>query len=193
MKSTFLENVRKQLQYYKMIGEKTFDQLPDEKLFWRYNENSNSIAAIVKHLSGNMISRWKNFPSNDGETKWENRDPEVIHDFQFRKELLDKWNEGWSYLLNSIDALSDGDLRRSIYIRNQEHTVTEGINIQLTHYSYYIGQIVFIGKMISDNGRTSLSNQAGDSQKMIAKNFLRPEHKEHSVEDYLREERYKFY
>jgi len=192
MKSDYLEKVKKQLENYKTIGEKTFAQLPDEKLFWRYNENSNSIAAIVKHLSGNMLSRWKDFPSRDGKTTWGNREPELIYDIQSRKELLEKWNEGWRCLFKSIEELTEVDMLRIIYIRNQEHTVTDGINIQLTHYSYYIGQIVFIGKMISDNGTTSLSNQTGVSQKTSAAKYLNPEHQEQSAEEYLREERNKF-
>jgi uncharacterized damage-inducible protein DinB len=140
-----------------MLGEKTFAQLSDDKLFWKYNEESNSIATIVKHLWGNMLSRWTDFLTTDGEKEWRKRDAEFENDIKTRQELLDKWNEGWDCLSNAIDALTTNDLEKIIYIRKQPQTVTEAINRQLTHYSYHVGQIVFLGKMLAGNGWASLS------------------------------------
>jgi len=192
MKSDYLDNVKKQLEHYKMLGEKTFVQLPDEKLYWKYNENSNSVAAIVKHLSGNMLSRWTSFLSINGVTEWKDRETEFDNEIKSREELLDKWNKGWSCLLDAINSLTDLDLPKTVYIRNQLHTVTEAINMQLAHYSYHVGQIVFIGKMVCNHTWTSLSIPESDSQKINGEIFLKPEHKEHSVEDFLREKRDKF-
>src|ERR1043165_8598212 len=131
MNANYLQSAIKQFEYYKLLGEKTFNQLPDEKLFWQYNSESNSIATIVKHLWGNMLSRWTDFLTTDGEKEWRNRDTEFENDIKSREELLSKWNEGWSCLFNALDALSADDLEKEIFIRNQGHTVIEAINRQL--------------------------------------------------------------
>ena len=191
MKTDYLENVKKQFENYKVLGEKTIVELPDEKLLWKYNESSHSIAAIVKHLWGNMLSRWKNFLTTSGEVEWSDREAEFYNDIKSRKELLDKWNEGWSYLFNSINSLREDDLQRIICIQNYEHTVAEAINMQLAHYSYYVGQIVLIGKLICD-GLNSLTSPMEDPQKKIADKFVPPQYKGHWVEEYLRQERNKF-
>lgn len=96
MTDDYVESVKRQFEYYKMLGEKTFAQLPDSKLFWQYNEDSNSIAAIVKHLWGNMLSRWTDFLTTDGEKEWRNRDLEFENDITSREELLIKWKDGWN-------------------------------------------------------------------------------------------------
>ena len=152
MTNDYLSSVKKQFEYYKMLGDKTFSQLQDDKLFWQYNDDSNSIATIVKHLWGNMISRWTDFLTSDGEKEYRNRDAEFENDINSREELLDKWEEGWNCLFNAINSLTMDDLDKIIFIRNQGHTVTEAINRQLAHYPYHIGQIVFLGKMLVENG-----------------------------------------
>lgn len=157
MNNHYLESAKKQFEQYKMLGEKTFTQLSDDKLSWKYNEESNSIATIVKHMWGNMLSRWTDFLTTDGEKEWRKRDAEFENDINTRQELLDKWNEGWNCLYTAIDSLTTNDLDKIIYIRKQPLTVTEAINRQLTHYAYHIGQIVFLGKMLAENGWTSLS------------------------------------
>src|SRR5687767_3343319 len=136
MKTDYLESVIKQFEYYKMLGEKTFEQLPEEKLFWQYNQDSNSIATIVKHLWGNMLSRWTDFLTSDGEKDWRNRDAEFENDIASKKEMLHKWQEGWKVLLDTLYGLSEADLQKTIYIRNQGHLVMEAINRQLAHYPY---------------------------------------------------------
>ena len=138
MTNDYLDSVKKQFEYYKMLGDKTFSQLQDDKLFWQYNDDSNSIATIVKHIWGNMLSRWTDFLTSDGEKEFRNRDAEFENDIKNREELLDKWNEGWNCLFNAINSLTTDDLDKIIYIRNQGHTVTEAINRQLAHYPYHI-------------------------------------------------------
>jgi hypothetical protein len=185
MTNDYLESVKKQFEYYKMLGEKTFSQVPDEKLFWQYNEDSNSIATIVKHLWGNMLSRWTDFLTSDGEKEWRNRDAEFENDVQSRQELLDKWNEGWTCLFQAINSLTAEDLDKIIYIRNQGHTVMEAINRQLAHYPYHVGQIVFLGKMLAENGWTSLSIPKGNSQNYNQEKFSQPKQKAHFTDEFL--------
>src|SRR4028118_2322418 len=110
MQTNYLESVIKQFEYYKLLGEKTFTQIPGEKLFWQYNEESNSIATIVKHLWGNMMSRWTDFLSTDGEKEWRNRDAEFENDIASKQELIDKWEQGWRVCLDTLKSLTHSDL-----------------------------------------------------------------------------------
>src|SRR5690606_6558926 len=124
-------SIRKQFEYYKMLGDKTIMQVNDNSLFWQYNEDSSSIAVIVKHLWGNMISRWTDFLSSDGEKEWRQRDSEFIGYFTSRDELLSKWNEGWNCLFEALETIDVNNLDSIVYIRNQGHTVVEACNRQL--------------------------------------------------------------
>jgi len=146
MNDSYLDSARKQFQYYKMLGDKTFAQVSDQDLFWQYNDDSNSIATIVKHLWGNMLSRWTDFLTSDGEKPWRERDAEFENDWTTREQVIDRWNEGWNCLFQALNTLTPDDLQKEIFIRNQGHTVMEAINRQLAHYPYHVGQIVFIGK-----------------------------------------------
>ena len=179
MENNFLASAIKQFEYYKLLGEKTFDQLQDEKLFWQYNTESNSIATIVKHLHGNMLSRWTNFLTSDGEKDWRNRDAEFENDIASKEAMITKWNEGWECLFAALQSLSEKDLEKIIYIRNQGQTVTEAINRQLCHYSYHVGQIVFVGKMICNESWQSLSIPKGNSQQYNNEKFSQEKHIEH--------------
>lgn len=185
MKNDYLESVTKQFEYYKMLGEKTFEQVSDPNLFIQLNPESNSIATIVKHLSGNMLSRWTDFLASDGEKEWRNRDAEFENDIQTRAEMLDCWNQGWNCFMKALNSLTEADLSRIIYIRNQGHTVTEAINRQLAHYPYHIGQIVFIGKVLASEGWRSLSIPKGNSNQFNAQKFAQPKHKEHFTQEFL--------
>lgn len=185
MTTDYLDSVKKQFEYYKMLGEKTFAQVADEKLFWQYNDDSNSIATIVKHMSGNMLSRWTDFLTTDGEKEWRDRDSEFENDLTTRDELITKWNEGWNCLFNALNSLTPGDLQKEIYIRNMGHTVTEAINRQLAHYPYHVGQIVFIGKMVCSSAWTSLSIPKGNSTNYNADKFSQPKRKEHFTTEYI--------
>lgn len=170
----YLESAKKEFGYYKLLGEKTFSQLTDEQLFIEANSESNSIATIVKHLRGNMLSRWTDFLTTDGEKEWRKRDEEFENDISTREELLQKWQEGWSCLFKALDSISDDDLSRVIYIRNQGQTILEAINRQLSHYPYHIGQIVFIGKMLNDKNWNSLSIPKGGSKEYNQDKFSKP-------------------
>jgi hypothetical protein len=190
MEMNYLESAIKQFEYYKLLGEKTFSQVGDETLFWQYNEESNSIAIIVKHLWGNMLSRWTDLLTTDGEKEWRNRDAEFENDIKTKEELLSKWNEGWKVLLDTLKSLRDEDLSNIVYIRNQGHTVLEAINRQLAHYPYHIGQIVFIGKMRADNW-SSLSIPKGNSKSYNADKFSRQKQKAHFTDEYLNNNEHK--
>ncbi|MGC3945697.1 MAG: DUF1572 domain-containing protein [Chryseolinea sp.] len=183
--TNYIESARKQFEYYKMLGDKTFAQLTDEQFFWEYTEGSNSIAVVVRHLWGNMLSRWTDFLTSDGEKEWRNRDAEFENSIASRQDLIDKWNEGWSCLLNALNALTSDDLNKIIYIRNQGHTVMEAINRQLAHYPYHVGQIVLIGKMLTGDQWKSLSIPRGDSKTYNADKFSEPKHRGHFTDDYL--------
>ncbi|MFI5161038.1 MAG: DUF1572 domain-containing protein [Sphingobacteriales bacterium] len=189
MNKDYLESVIKQFEYYKLLGEKAMEQLPAEKLFWQYNEESNSIATIVKHLSGNMLSRWTDLLTTDGEKEWRNRDAEFENDTNSQEELLAIWNQGWACLLNTLSELSGDDLQTIIYIRNQGHTVMEAINRQLAHYPYHIGQIVYVAKMLSDGNWKSLSIPKGNSHSFNAEKFATPKSRQHFTDELLKQEK----
>ena len=176
MPNNYLESIKKQFEFYKLLGEKTIAQLPDEKLYWQYNKESNSIAIIVKHLWGNMLSRWTDFLTSDGEKQWRERDAEFENNINSREELLAKWDEGWKCLFDAINPLTNEDLEKEIFIRNMGHSVTEAINRQLAHYAYHVGQIVFIGKMICNEDWISLSIPRGDSKNYNEEKFSKPKH-----------------
>lgn len=146
-------------------------QLPDKGLFYEFNSESNSIAVIVNHLAGNMLSRFTDFLTSDGEKEWRNRDLEFVNPFQSREELLAKWEEGWKCLLDTLATLQPADLDGIVYIRNEGHTVTEALNRQLAHYPYHVGQIVFIAKMIKNQEWQSLSIPRNQSANYNAGKF----------------------
>ena len=153
----YLESVKKQFLYYKTLGEKAMAQLEPEQLFVSVNDNTNSIAVIVKHLSGNMLSRWTDFLTTDGEKQWRNRDAEFDNTFSSKEEVLEMWNKGWNSFLNALDQLHAEQLSHIIYIRNEGHTVVEAINRQLAHYPYHVGQIVFNAKQLKTSEWRTLS------------------------------------
>ena len=187
MTNNYLESINKQFQYYKQLGDKTFDQLTAEQLFWQPNEASNSIAIIVKHLWGNMLSRWTDFLTSDGEKEWRNRDGEFEADIKTAEALKEKWEAGWACLFQALDSINEENFDTIIYIRNMGHTIPEAINRQLAHYAYHIGQIVYIGRMLKDQEWTSLSIPKGESKSYNAKKFAKPKHKEHFTDEFLKE------
>lgn len=185
MNNGFLDSTKKQFGYYKMLGEKTFEQISDEQINWQFNLESNSIAIIVKHLTGNMLSRWTNFLTTDGEKEWRNRESEFEGEIESKTQLLVIWNKGWNCLFDTLDSISDEDLDKIIYIRNQGHTVMEAINRQLAHYPYHVGQIVFIGKMLLDENWLTLSIARGKSSTYNAEKFSMEKQKGHFTDEYL--------
>ncbi|MBJ6369832.1 DUF1572 family protein [Snuella sedimenti] len=180
---SYLTSAIKQFQYYKSLGDKTFEQLDFDELNKEFAQDANSISIIVKHLVGNMLSRWTNFLTEDGEKEWRQRDLEFEATFTSKDELIKNWNTGWNCLFNALEPLTTSDLERVIYIRNQGHTVIEAINRQLMHYAYHVGQIVFIGKLIKGDQWQSLSIPKGHSTTYNDKKFKQTKSKKHFTDD----------
>ena len=180
----YLESVKKQFLYYKTLAEKAIEQLEPEQLFIAVNEDTNSIAIIIKHLSGNMLSRWTDFLTSDGEKEWRNRDEEFEGNINTKEELLNVWNKGWDCFFNSINSLTPDQLETIIYIRNEGHTVIEAINRQLAHYPYHIGQIVFYAKMLKQTEWISLSIPKNNSNSYNNGKFA----KEKSIKNFIDDE-----
>jgi uncharacterized damage-inducible protein DinB len=132
--------------YYKKLAERAMAQCPDEALFATLDAESNSIAIIVKHMSGNMRSRWTDFLTSDGEKPDRNRDTEFEAPPTTRADLMEMWERGWKFLLGALELLSDADLTRTITIRTEPHSVMQAINRQVAHYSYHVGQIVYVAR-----------------------------------------------
>ena len=185
---SYLSSIQRQFLYYKSLGEKAIAQVEDENLTWQYNEECNSIAIIVKHLHGNMISRWTDFLTTDGEKETRNRDGEFVNDIGSREGIMNLWEESWACLMQAIENLKDEDLEKIIYIRNEGHTVMEAINRQLAHYPYHVGQIVFIAKMCTANF-ISLSIPRNTSSSYNDKKFSEEKATRHFTEEFLNEEK----
>ena len=160
----YLSTVIKRLKYYKDLGEKTFEQLEEKDLQYLPTSESNSIAVIVQHLAGNMLSRFTNFLTEDGEKEWRQRDDEFeIHNYT-KKQVIDLWNKGWQCCFDALESITENDLLTIIYIRKEPLSVIDAINRQLAHYPYHIGQIVYIGRMIKNEEWKNLSIPKGQSQ-----------------------------
>lgn len=153
----YLSSVKKQLSHYKKLAEGAIEQVNEGELFWKFNDESNSIAIIITHTAGNMISRFTDFLTSDGEKAWRNRDTEFENMEVSREALLLRWQQGWDCLYQAIDMLQPGDLKRIVTIRGEDHTVIEALQRQLSHVAYHVGQIVFIAKMIRDDRWKTLS------------------------------------
>lgn len=184
--TSYLESVKKQFLYYKMLGEKAMDQLAPEQLFISINEDTNSIATIIKHISGNMLSRWTDFLTSDGEKEWRNRDAEFENDLQSKEEVLAIWNKGWDCFLDTLNSLKAEQLSNIIYIRNEGHTVIEAINRQLAHYPYHIGQIVFYAKQLKNSSWNSLSIPKNKSGNYNAEKFAKEKEIKNFTDDELK-------
>jgi Protein of unknown function (DUF1572) len=163
IENNYIQSVLSIFTQYKTMAEKAIEQVPDEKLSWQYGPETNSIAIIIKHLSGNMLSRFTDFLISDGEKKWRNRDAEFEPEILSREKILSNWNMGWDCLFNAINPLQPADLSASVVIRNENHTVLEAINRQLAHNAGHIGQIIMIAKMVCDSEWKTLSIPKGGS------------------------------
>lgn len=180
----YLESVKKQFLYYKILGEKAMEQLKPEQLFVSINEDTNSIATIVKHLSGNMLSRWTDFLNSDGEKEWRDRDSEFDEIIKNKEELLATWDKGWDCFFETLNNLEAEQLLEIIYIRNEGHSVIEAINRQLAHYPYHVGQIVFYAKMLKEDEWNSLSIPKNKSKSYNSGKFS----KEKSIRNFTDDE-----
>lgn len=185
MINNYLESTHKQFLYYKTLGDRTIAQLNDDELFWQYNPESNSIAIIVKHLWGNMLSRWTDFLTTDGEKEWRQREAEFDPDIKSREELLEKWEAGWQCLFTALDSINEEDFATTIYIRNMGHTIPEAINRQLAHYAYHVGQMVYLGRMMKGAAWESLSIPRGESKAYNQQKFAQPKHREHFTDEWV--------
>jgi hypothetical protein len=181
--NSYLVSVSKQFKYYKQLGDKTFEQLNDDEINWQPNADNNSIAILVKHMVGNMLSRWTNFLTEDGEKTWRHRDQEFEDSYTSKSDMIVDWEKGWQCLFDAITPLNENDLERIIYIRKQGHTVSEAINRQLSHYTYHVGQLVFIGKMIKGKDWQSLSIPKGGSTFFNEEKFSKDKGKRHFADD----------
>ena len=181
----YLESIKKQMLYYKTIAEKAMEQLSEEQLFIAVNEDTNSIANIVKHMSGNMISRWTDFLTSDGEKPWRERDAEFESFTTSKKDLLEIWDKGWKCFFNAIDSLEPEQLSQIIYIRNEGQTALDAINRQLAHYPYHIGQIVFYAKMLKKGEWDSLSIPKNKSNDYNSEKFSKDKSIKHFTDDEL--------
>lgn len=182
--NNYIESVKKQFLYYKTIGGKAIEQLEPEQLFISVNEDTNSIAMIIQHVSGNMLSRWTDFLTSDGEKDWRNRDNEFEETITNKEELMNLWNKGWDCFFGALNSLQPEQLETVIYIRNEGHTVMEAINRQLAHYPYHIGQIVFYSKMLKQSEWNSLSIPKNKSNSYNSDKFS----KEKSIKNFTDDE-----
>ena len=158
-------------RYYKKLGERAMAQCSDESLFAVIDAESNSIAIIVKHMAGNMRSRWTDFLTSDGEKPDRNRDTEFADAPKTRAALLELWERGWKYLFDALEPLTDGDLTRTVTIRTEPHSVMQAINRQMAHYAHHLGQIVFLAKHLTAEATgkwDSLSVPRGKSKAFTA-------------------------
>jgi hypothetical protein len=155
--TSYLEDALEVLRYYKKLAERAMAQVPDEHLFTTLDAESNSIAIIVKHMTGNMRSRWTDFLTTDGEKPNRNRDSEFIDPASTRAALMADWEDGWSRVFSALEPLTDADLARNVTIRGEAHSVMQAINRQLAHYPHHAGQIVLLAKHFCCDNWQSLS------------------------------------
>lgn len=144
--TSYLEDSLDLLRYYKKLAERAMEQVTDEQLFATLDDESNSIAIVVKHMAGNMRSRWTDFLTSDGEKSNRNRDSEFVDPPDTRAALLQAWEDGWALVFHALEPLSEQDLGRTITIRGEAHSVMQAINRQLAHYANHVGQIVLLAK-----------------------------------------------
>lgn len=159
----YLKTVIARLKYYKDLGDKTFEQLNDWDFHYQPNEESNSIAIIIRHMAGNMLSRWTNFLTEDGEKEWRQRDDEFETHSHSKADLVTEWEKGWSCLFDALGSLKKKDLKKTVTIRQEPLSVIDAINRQLAHYPYHVGQIVHIAKIIKGKNWQNLSIPKGGS------------------------------
>lgn len=160
----FIESARFRFLTLKVMGTRSFEQLGDDDLRWKANEETNSIAVIVQHLHGNMLSRWTDFLTSDGEKPTRQRDAEFTEpEAADKAALIEQWEEGWACVLEAVKALTAEDLAREVPIRGQALTVIDAVNRQLVHYGYHTGQIVHIAKSRKGKAWKTLSVPRGES------------------------------
>jgi hypothetical protein len=169
--TSYIEDSVALFRYYKLLAERAMEQVTDEQLFATLDEESNSIGIIIKHMAGNMRSRWTDFLTTDGEKPDRNRDSEFVDAPQTRKALLDLWEEGWTCVFRTLESLTNADLARTVTIRGEAHSVMQAINRQMAHYPHHVGQIVLLAKHFAHDRWQSLSvprNQSSEFNRKVA-------------------------
>jgi len=169
--TSYIEDSLALFRQYKKLAERAMEQVTDEQLCAALDEEANSIAIIVKHIAGNMRSRWTDFLTTDGEKPNRDRDSEFVDPAATRKALLDEWEDGWERLFRALESLSDADLGRTVTIRGEPHSVMQAVNRQVAHYSHHVGQIVLLAKHLAHDRWQSLSvprNRSADFNRKVA-------------------------
>lgn len=156
----------------KRLAERALAQLSDEQLRTALDPNTNSIAVIMKHMAGNMLSRWTDFLHSDGEKPWRGRDQEFVDEFTSRGEIEAYWEKGWARLLGAIESLAPEDLGRTVVIRGEPHSVSLAIDRQLSHYGYHVGQIVLIARILAGENWTVLTIPRGQSEEYNRRHWV---------------------
>jgi hypothetical protein len=170
---SYLEDSLTLFRYYKSLAERAMDQVTDEQLVATLDAESNSIALVVKHMAGNMRSRWSDFLTTDGEKPDRNRDSEFVEPPASRTALMEVWEDGWSRVFQALEPLSEADLGRTVYIRGEAHSVMQAINRQVAHYAYHVGQIVWLARHFAQDRWQSLSipkNRSAEFNQAVAAN-----------------------
>jgi Protein of unknown function (DUF1572) len=168
---SYLEDSLAVFRYYKTLAERAMAQVTDQQLFAVLDDEANSIAIIVKHMTGNMRSRWTDFLTTDGEKPHRNRDSEFVDPPATREALMAEWENGWSRVFAALEPLTDADLARTITIRGEAHSVMQAVNRQLAHYPHHVGQIVLLAKHFACDRWQSLSvprNKSADFNQKVA-------------------------
>ena len=169
--TSYIEDSLAIFRQYKQLGDKAMAQVTDEQLFASLDEDSNSIAIIVKHMAGNMRSRWTDFLTSDGEKSTRNRDSEFVDPPKTREALLGEWERGWACVFSALEPLTDADLGRTITIRGEAHSVMQAINRQVAHYAMHVGQIILLAKHYAGARWETLSvarNRSGEFNRKVA-------------------------
>ncbi|MGB5238358.1 MAG: DUF1572 family protein [Flavobacteriaceae bacterium] len=160
----YLQNIIREFQRYKSLGDRCFEQLNEPDIHWRLSDENNSIAIIVKHMVGNMLSRWTNFLTDDGEKPWRQRDNEFEAPYSAIAEMIKAWESGWECVFNALNTIDDTNFGEKVLIRDEKHTIPEALNRQLAHYAYHTGQIVWISKNVKGTEWKSLTIPKGKSE-----------------------------
>lgn len=155
--TSYLEDSLELFRFYKKLAERAMEQVPDAKLFATLDEESNSIAIVVKHMAGNMRSRWTDFLTTDGEKPDRNRDSEFVQPPHTREALMQLWEDGWNHVFSALEPLSEADLGGTVTIRGEAHSVMQAIHRQVAHYAHHVGQIVMLAKFFAQDQWHSLS------------------------------------
>ena len=169
--TSYIQDSLDLFRYYKKLAERAIAQVTDEELFELLDDEANSIAIVVKHMTGNMRSRWTNFLTSDGEKPDRNRDTEFVDPPATRVALMEAWEDGWNRVFGALEPLTDADLARTITIRGEAHSVMQAVNRQVAHYAHHIGQIVLLAKHFAGARWESLSipkNRSGEFNRKVA-------------------------